>query len=44
MRSETVRGLGGQLISPPANLNQPRPIVYRERLSRLLRFYHRGAA
>jgi hypothetical protein len=36
--------LAGQLILPPANLNQPGPIVCRERLGGLLRFYHREAA
>jgi len=30
------QGLGGQLILPPANLNQPAPIVCRERLGGLL--------
>jgi hypothetical protein len=38
------QGLGGQLISPPANLNRPGPIVCRERLGGLLRFYDREAA
>jgi putative transposase len=38
------QGLGGQLIVPPANLNRPGPIVCRERLGGLLRFYHREAA
>jgi transposase InsO family protein len=38
------QGLGGQLIVPPANLNQPGPIVARERLGGLLRFYHRKTA
>jgi putative transposase len=38
------QGLAGQLILPPANLNQPGPIVCRERLGGLLRFYHRKAA
>jgi hypothetical protein len=36
--------LDGQLISPPANLNRPGPIVCRERLGGLLRFYDREAA
>ena len=31
-------------ISPPANLNRPGPIVCRERLGGLLRFYDREAA
>jgi hypothetical protein len=34
------QGLDDQFILPPANLNQPRPIVCRERLGGLLRFYH----
>jgi putative transposase len=38
------QGLGGQLIVPPANLNRPGPIVCRERLGGLLRFYDREAA
>jgi hypothetical protein len=38
------QGLAGQLILPPANLNRPGPIVCRERLGGLLRFYHRNAA
>jgi putative transposase len=39
------QGLAGQLIVPPANLNQPGPpIVCQERLGGLLRFYHRKAA
>ncbi len=38
------QGLGGQLILPPANLNQPGPIVCRERLGGLLRFHDREAA
>jgi hypothetical protein len=38
------QGLAGQLILPPANLNQPGPIVCRERLGGLLRFYHQKAA
>jgi putative transposase len=38
------QGLAGQLIVPPANFNQPGPIVCRERLGGLLRFYHRKAA
>jgi hypothetical protein len=38
------QGLGGQLIVPPANLNRPGPIVCRERLGGLLRFYDRQAA
>jgi transposase InsO family protein len=37
------QGLGGHLISPPANLNRPGPIVCRERLGELLRSYHRQA-
>jgi hypothetical protein len=36
--------LAGQLILPPANLNRLGPIVCRERLSGLLRFYDREAA
>jgi putative transposase len=35
------QGLGGQIIVPPANINRPGPIVCRERLGGLLRFYHR---
>jgi hypothetical protein len=35
MRSETSKAWGGQIILPPANLNQPRPIGYRERLGGL---------
>lgn len=35
------QGLDGQLILPPANHNRPGPIVFRERLGGLLRFYHR---
>jgi putative transposase len=42
-QEQNHRGLGGQLISPPANLNRPGPIVCRERLGSLLRFYHRQA-
>jgi len=38
------QGLAGQLIVPPANLNRPGPIVRRERLGGLLRFYDREAA
>jgi transposase InsO family protein len=38
------QGLAGQLILPPANLNQPGPIVCRERLGGLLRFCDREAA
>jgi hypothetical protein len=38
------QGLDGQLISPPANLNRPGPIVCRERIGGLLRFYHPNAA
>jgi putative transposase len=38
------QGLDGQLLSPPANLNRSGPIVCRERLGGLLRFYHREAA
>jgi transposase InsO family protein len=38
------QGLDGQLIVPPANLNRPGPIVCRERLGGLLRFYGREAA
>jgi transposase InsO family protein len=38
------QGLDGQLILPPANLNRSGPIVCRERLGGLLRFYHRKAA
>jgi putative transposase len=38
------QGLDGQLISPPANLNRSGPIVCRERLGGLLRFYEREAA
>jgi putative transposase len=38
------QGLGGQLIALPANLNRPGPIVCRERLGGLLRFYEREAA
>jgi transposase InsO family protein len=38
------QGLDGQLISPPANLNRSGPVVCRERLGGLLRFYHREAA
>ncbi len=38
------RGLAGQLILPPANLNRPGPIVCRERLGGFLRFYQREAA
>ena len=38
------QGLGGQLILPPANLNRPGPVVCRERLGGLLRFYEREAA
>jgi hypothetical protein len=38
------QGLGGQLILPPASLNQPGPLVCRERLGGMLRFYHRKAA
>jgi putative transposase len=37
-------GPGRPLILPPANLNQPGPIVCRERLGGLLRFYDREAA
>ena len=36
--------LEGRLIVPPANLNRPGPIVCRERLGGLLRFYDREAA
>jgi hypothetical protein len=36
--------LAGQRIMPPTNLNRPGPIVYRERLGGLLRFYDREAA
>ena len=38
------QGLDGQLILPPANLNRPGPIVCRECLGGLLRFYDRKAA
>jgi hypothetical protein len=38
------QGLGGQLIVPPANLNRPGPIVCREHLGGLLRFYDREVA
>jgi putative transposase len=38
------QGLAGQLIVLPANLNRPGPIVCRERLGGLLRFYDREAA
>jgi putative transposase len=38
------QGLDGQIIVPPANINRPGPIVCRERLGGLLRFYHREAA
>ena len=36
-------GLGGQIILPPAHHNQPGPIVCRERLGGLLRFYYHKA-
>jgi transposase InsO family protein len=35
------QGLAGQFILPPAHHNRPGPIVCRERLGGLLRFYHR---
>jgi hypothetical protein len=38
------QGLDGQIILPPANHNRPGPIVCREHLGGLLRFYHRRAA
>ena len=38
------QGLAGQLILPPADLNQPGPIVCRERLGGLLHFYDRETA
>jgi putative transposase len=38
------QGLDGQLILPPANLNRPGPIICRERIGGLLRFYHWQAA
>jgi hypothetical protein len=40
----THQRLGGQLIVSPANLNHPGPLVCRQRLGGLLRFYHRKAA
>jgi putative transposase len=43
-RERNQQGLSGLLILPPANLNLPGPIVCRERLGGLLRFYDREAA
>ena len=43
-RERNHQGLDSQLIVPPASLNRPGPIVCRERLGGLLRFYDREAA
>jgi putative transposase len=38
------QGLEGQLIEPPADDSVAGPIICRERIGGLLRFYHRQAA
>jgi hypothetical protein len=43
-RERNHQGLDSQLIVAPANLNRPGPLVCRERLGGLLRFYDREAA
>jgi hypothetical protein len=43
-RERNHQGLAASSSCPPANLNRPGPIVRRERLGGLLRFYDREAA
>ena len=43
-KSETIRAWAASSSCPPANFNRPGPIVCRERLGGLLRFYDREAA
>ena len=43
-RDRNHRGQGAQSLLPPASLNRPGPLVCRERLGGLRRFYDREAA